>query len=398
MLPLKGLKVVDLSTVVFGPLASQHLADYGADVIKVEAPGGDSTRYTGPTTEHGMSSLFLGCNRNKKSVVLNLRSKSAQAALMALLDTADVFMHSMRPQKLHALGIDPDTLCSRFPRLVYAGLHGFSEDGPYAGRPAYDDVIQGMSGLSSLMERQSGEYRYLPTIAADKTCSLVASQAILAALLRRSITGLGGFVEIPMFEAMVGFNLVEHMYGQHFEPELADAGYPRVLTHWRKPWRTADGHVCMMPYTDVHWKRFFAEAGQPELANDPRFRSMSARTSNIAALLETAGQYVIHATTEYWLSTCERLEIPAAPVTPINSLANDAHLLATEFFTVISDARMGLVRFGGIPVKFDGQRPPITMAPRLGEHTVSCLLEAGLTELLIAEMTDSAVGHPHARQ
>lgn len=389
MSPLQGIKVVDLSNVVFGPLASQNLADYGAEVIKVEAPEGDSTRYTGPSPEIGMSALFLGCNRNKKSVVLNLKDGNAQDALMKLLETADVFMHSMRPQKLAGLGIDAESLTKRFPSLIYAGLHGFAEAGPYAGRPAYDDVIQGMSGLSSLMERQSGEYRYLPTIGADKTCALVATQAILAALVRRSVTGAGGFVEIPMFETMTAFNLVEHLYGQHFEPQMTDAGYPRVLTKWRRPWRTSDGQICMMPYTDMHWRRFFSEVGRPDLAVDPQFSSMAARTANIALLLETAGAFVANAPTADWLATCERLEIPAAAVTRIDDLINDKHLAATNFFTLLDDPHMGQIRFAGIPVLFDGERPNVRMAPRLGEHTISCLTEAGVSKAEIAHMVNS---------
>lgn len=383
MLPLQTIKVIDLSTVIFGPLASQNLADYGAEVIKIESPEGDSTRYTGPGNEAGMSSMFLGSNRNKKSVVLNLKRPADREALMALLEQADVFMHSMRPQKLAALGIDPPTLMARFPRLVYAGLHGFSQDGPYGGRPAYDDVIQGMSGLSSLMERQSGEARYLPTIAADKTSALVATQAILAALFRRSVTGAGGFVEIPMFETMVAFNLVEHLYGQHFEPPLSAAGYPRVLVPWRRPWATADGRVCMMPYTDAHWRRFFAEVGQPGLATDPRFCDMDSRTDNIGTLLEVAGRFVLAGTTAHWLAVCDRLEIPAAPVTSIDDLAADPHLLATGFFPSLRDERMGEVKFTGVPVRFDGVRPPVAMPPRLGEHTRACLREAGLSDLQI---------------
>lgn len=190
---------------------------------------GDSTRHTGPAVEPGMAAVFMGCNRSRKSVVLDLKQPEAQAALQALIATADVLMHSMRPQKLERVGLDPVTLCERHPRLVYAGLHGFGEDVPYAGMPAYDDVIQGMSGLADLMQRQTGEARYLPTIAADKTCGLVAVHAILAALLRRERKGHGGFVEIPMYEAIVGFNLVEHFYGMHFTPPLSGAGYPRVL-------------------------------------------------------------------------------------------------------------------------------------------------------------------------
>jgi crotonobetainyl-CoA:carnitine CoA-transferase CaiB-like acyl-CoA transferase len=388
-LPLQGVKVIDLSSVVFGPLASQTLADYGASVIKVEPPEGDSTRHTGPTTEPGMAALFLGSNHSKESVALDLKQPAARDALMALLADADVFMHSMRPQKLASLGIDPETLRERFPRLVYAGLHGFSQGGPYAGRPAYDDVIQGMSGLASLMEQQGGEARYLPVIAADKTCGLVAAQAVMAALFRRERTGQGCFVEIPMFETMVAFNLVEHMYGRHFEPPLAAAGYPRVLTPWRRPWRTADGHICMMPYTNLHWRRFFAEVGAPALADDARFADIAARTRHIGELLETAGRFVADGTTEEWLAICERLEIPAAPAGRLDDLPADPHLVETGFFTELDDPRMGTVRFPGVAVKFDGVRPDVRMAPRLGEHTRSALLAAGLPAAQIEALIET---------
>ena len=285
MKPLQGLRILDLSSVIFGPLASQILADYGAEVIKIEPPEGDSTRHTGPSKEAGMAAMFLGSNRSKKSVALDLKQADAQEALIALVATADVLMHSMRPQKLAGLGLAPETLRQRFPRLVYASLVGFLP-GPYAGKPAYDDVIQGMSGLADLMERQGGEMRYLPTIAADKTCAHVAAHAILAALWQRERTGQGAFVEIPMFESMVGFNLVEHYYGQHFEPPLSAPGYPRVLAPWRRPYRTADGAVAMMPYTNLHWQRFFTEVGAPELARDARFVDIASRTRHIAELLD----------------------------------------------------------------------------------------------------------------
>ncbi|MCD2511837.1 CaiB/BaiF CoA transferase family protein [Comamonas endophytica] len=386
MLPLQGLTVVDLSTVVFGPLASQILGDYGATVIKVEAPEGDSTRRTGPAREEGMAALFLGTNRNKKSVVLDLRLEQARAALQQLVARADVFMHSMRPQKLARLGIDPESLLERHPRLVYAGLHGFAQGGPYAGKPAYDDVIQGMSGIADLMQQQGGKARYLPMVAADKTCGNVAAHAILAALMRRERTGHGGFVEIPMYESMVGFNLVEHLYGQHFAPALAGAGYPRVMAPARRPYATSDGYVAMMPYTDAHWQRFFAETGRPELAEDARFCSMAQRTAHIDALLEIAAERISARSSAYWLQTCERLEIPVAPITRLADLQADPHLQATGFFQRLDDPAMGALNFPANPVRFDGQRLPLRVPPRLGEHTRGCLLEAGLAPELIDQL------------
>lgn len=387
--PLAGVRVLDLSSVVFGPLASQVLADYGAEVIKIEPPAGDSTRHTGPAVEPGMAAVFMGCNRSKKSVVLDLKQPAAQQALHALLATADVFMHSMRPQKLGKLGLAPEQLRARYPRLVFAGLHGFAEDGPYAGLPAYDDVIQGMSGLADLMQRQTGESRYLPTIAADKTCALVAAHAILAALFARERTGQGSFVEIPMFETMVGFNLVEHFYGMHFTPKLSGAGYPRVMAPWRKPYRTLDGHVCMMPYTDAHWRRFFSAVGQPQLADDPRFANQARRTRHIAELLEILSEHVARHDTQHWLRTCAQLEIPAAPVARMDELPQDPHLVATGFFATVRDPAMGEVRFPRSSVRFDGAQVPIGMPPRLGQHTEELLRAAGLDDAQLAALQPS---------
>ncbi|MGC3985363.1 MAG: CoA transferase [Pseudorhodoferax sp.] len=394
MAPLKGLRVLDLSSVIFGPLASQLLADYGAEVVKIEPPEGDSTRHTGPAREDGMAAMFLGANRSKQSVVLDLKQPAAREALQALLATADVFMHSMRPQKLAALGIAPEALRKRFPRLVYASLLGFLP-GPYAGRPAYDDVIQGMSGLADLMARQGSDTRYLPTIAADKTCAHVAAHAILAALWQRERTGEGALVEVPMFESMVGFNLVEHFYGQHFEPPLSAPGYPRVLAPWRRPYRTADGHVAMMPYTDLHWQRFFAEVGAPRHAADARFQGIANRTRHIAELLELASTYVVRESTAHWLATCERLEIPAAPIARLEDLAQDPHLAATGFFETVQDGALGALRFPGTPVRFDGQRVPVAMPPRLGQHTREQLAAAGLAPQRIQALLDQNAARSH---
>ncbi|HTO47552.1 MAG TPA: CoA transferase [Burkholderiales bacterium] len=377
LLPLAGVRVLDLSAIVLGPYASQILADYGADVIKIEPPEGDSTRYTGPTTEKGMGAIFMGVNRGKRSAMLDLKRADARAALLKLVDGADVFMHSIRPQKLAALGIDPDALMARNPRLVYVGLHGFAEDGPYGGLPAYDDIIQGLSGCAALMQRQTGEPQYFPTIAADKISGLVAAHAILAALFRRERTGQGGYVEVPMFESMVAFNMVEHFYGQHFEPALAAPGYPRVLAPWRRPYQTTDGYLCAMPYTNAHWERFFTEAGMPQLAQDPRFATIAERTKNIEALYETAAKVIRTRSTASWLDTFQRLEIPASRMNRLEDLTADEHLRAVNFFSSIDDAELGRVRFPGVPVRFDREQLPVRLPPRLGQHTAEVLREAG---------------------
>lgn len=388
MLPLAGLKVVDLSSVVFGPYCAQWFADLGATVIKLEAPEGDSTRLTGPALEPGMSALFLGCNRGKQGLVLDLKQPEAQHALDRLLETTDILLHSIRPQKLASLGLDPDTLLAKHPRLIFAGLHGFGQDGPYGGRPAYDDVIQGMSGIADLMHHQTGEPRYLPTIVADKVSGLTAGLAILAAVIRRQTTGKGGFVEVPMFETMVAFNFVEHFFGHHFDPPKAGLGYPRAMAPWRKPLPTTDGHLCMLAYTDAHWRGFFTVAGAPEHLADPRFASISTRTVHTDAIYALVGDLVRQRPTAEWLDLLESVQVPCAPVIRLDELESDPHLAAVDFFTRI-ETPAGPLRYPGVPVLFDGERPPVTAPPHLGEHSRAILAQAGFDEADIAALLAS---------
>ncbi len=391
---LDGIKILDLTSVVFGPYASQILADYGAEVLKVESPEGDSTRNTGPRLEDGLSAIFLGVNRNKKSICLNLKDPEARLALLALVDTADVLMHSVRPQKMAALGLDPETLLARNPKLIYAGLHGFGNGGVYAGRPAYDDIIQGLSGIADIMTIQSGTPRYLPTIAADKTCGIAAAHAILAALFQRERTGQGQFIEIPMFETMTSYVLVEHLYGHHLPGHSDEIGYPRVLTEWRKPYQTKDGYICMMPYTDKHWQTFFRQSGHAECATDERFTSIGARTTHIAALYELAGQIVEAHPTAFWLDFCDRYEIPAAAANRLEDLESDAHLKSVGFFADIEDDTGKQYRFTRSPIRMEHSNVEPSMAPRLGEHTRQELIKAGLS----ADAVDGMIAKGSARQ
>ena len=376
--PLAGIRVLDLTSVIFGPYASQILADYGADVIKLEAPQGDSTRNTGPRYEDGLAAIFLSVNRNKRSLVLNLKQAEAREALLKLVDSADVFMHSIRPQKMAALGLSPDDLRARNPKLIYAALLGFGSGGQYEGLPAYDDTIQGMSGIADIMARQTGEPQYFPTIAADKTCGLVAAHAILAALFQRSQTGVGQTVEVPMFESMVAFNLVEHFYGRHLADEPGPTGYPRLMSRWRKPYRTADGYLCMMPYTDTHWRNFFIHSGHPEYAEDPRFSDIGSRTRNIDALYHIAQEIAASRDTEYWVEFCERVEIPAARINSLDDLESDPHLKGVGMFVDIADEHSRQYRYVRNPVRIGADTGPVRMPPRLGEHTREVLQEAGL--------------------
>jgi crotonobetainyl-CoA:carnitine CoA-transferase CaiB-like acyl-CoA transferase len=377
--PLAGIRILDMTTVMLGPYATQMLGDYGADVIKIESPGGDSTRATGPALEPGMAATFIGANRSKRSVVLDLKQPAAREALLLLIDTADVLVYSMRPQKLQALGLAPEVLRTRNPKLVVVAVHGFAEGGPYAGRPAYDDIIQGLCGLASLSELQGGEPAYLPTVICDKACALYATQAILIALVARGQTGQGCTVEMPMLEAMVNFTLVEHFYGQHFRPPLGAAGYSRMLSTWRRPYRTRDGHVCIVPYSDAHWRRFFTEAGRPEVMAETRFQGMAARTQHIDLLYAELATCVAQRSSAEWLVACERLDIPAAPYNRLADLEADPQLAQTGFFATLADPAMGTLVSPAAPLKFNGARSTPTLPPRLGQHTLEVLSQAGLT-------------------
>jgi crotonobetainyl-CoA:carnitine CoA-transferase CaiB-like acyl-CoA transferase len=377
--PLAGVRVVDLTSVVLGPYATQMLGDLGADVIKIEPPEGDTTRYTGPRVSIDMASLFMGVNRNKRSLALDLKLAAARDVLLRLVDRADVVVHNIRPQKLEALGLAPGRLCERNPRLVYAGITGWRQDGRYSGRPAYDDIIQGYCGVASLMDQLTGEPRYAPTILADKTSGLVAAQAILAALYSREKTGRGQYIEVPMFETMVAFIMVEHLHGLGFNPERGEPGYARVLAPWRRPYRTADGYVCMLAYTDAQWRRFWGEVGKPEMIADPRFVDLAARSRNIDEVYRLAGEQLLSRSTAEWIAIFDRLEIPAGPVKTLRQVMDDPHLGDVGFFRRMAHPTEGELVVPDVPVRFAETPADIhRLPPHLGEHSREILSEIGM--------------------
>ena len=379
--PLTGVRILDLTSVVAGPLATQSLADMGADIIKIEAPEGDAPRHTGPARSPGMAALFMGLNRGKRSLVLDLKQKPAQDVLWRLLATADVLVHSMRPQAIARLGFGHAVVRKRHPRLIYAALHGYRDGGPYSGQPAYDDVIQGQSGIAALMAQMAGEPRYAPMILADKTCALAIAGAVCAALFERERTGSGRFVEIPMFEQMVAFVLGEHLSGHNFVPPLGPLGYTRVTAPWRRPYQTKDGHLCMMAYTQAHWRKFWNAVGKPEMLSDPRFDTIASRAHNVVALYELAGTCIAGKTTDEWLKILRELEIPAARMSSLGDLFTDPQLAATGFFKHATHPSEGEIQFTELPVRFDGESMTAErLQPRLGEHSFEVLREAGLSE------------------
>ena len=270
--PLDGIRVLDLSTVILGPMTGQYLGDMGADVIKIEAPEGDVTRSIGPRRSDGMGALFLANNRNKRSVVLDLKTAAGQAALHRLAAGADVLLHSIRSDAAARIGLAYPALAAANPRLVYCHVRGFQDDGPYGGRAAYDDIIQALSGLAMLQKIAAGGPRYVPSIIADKVTAVHAAYAIALALFHRERTGQGQEVGVPMMETMVAFNMAEHLGGAVFEPAVGSMGYEPIRQGMRRPFPTRDGHLCLLPYTDRHWARFFELAARPDLAADPRLR------------------------------------------------------------------------------------------------------------------------------
>jgi crotonobetainyl-CoA:carnitine CoA-transferase CaiB-like acyl-CoA transferase len=299
-------------------------------------------------------------------------------------------VHNIRPQKLEPLGLSSDLLCRRNPRLIYAGIHGWREDGLYRGRPAYDDIIQGMCGVASLMDQLTGEPRYAPVILCDKTCGLVAAQSILAALYSREKTGRGQFVEIPMFETMVSFIMVEHLHGKGFDPPQGGTGYSRVIAPWRRPYRTRDGYICMLAYTDAQWRRFWAEVGKPDMMQDPRFCDMAARSRNIDEVYRLAGGELTHRTTGEWIAAFDRLEIPAGPVKTLDEVLDDPHLREIGFFRRMNHPTEGELVVPDVPVRFADTPAAIDrLPPHLGEHGREILQEIGMRTEEIESLASS---------
>lgn len=368
--PLAGVRVIDMTTVAMGPYATQILGDMGADVIKVESPDGDVFRNAAPMRHPGMGAAFLNLNRNKRSIVLDLKQAGDKAVMLELLAEADVFVSNTRPQALRKLGLDYGSLKGRNRRLIFCGTYGFSEQGPYAGRPAFDDVIQAMSGLASLQGHNSMEGpEYVNTIIADKCAGLAAAGAIAMALYEREKSGLGQAIEVPMFETMVSFNLLEHMAGHTFVPATSSMGYERVLSPHRRPYRTRDGYLGLLPYTTAHWARFFQIAGTPQHASDPRFVDPVKRSENINALYAILAELIAQRTTAEWQALLKDADIPMAPIIAPDALLNDPHLESIGFFKRETHPSEGEIRSAGIPVTFS--RTPGTMrrhAPKLGEQ------------------------------
>jgi crotonobetainyl-CoA:carnitine CoA-transferase CaiB-like acyl-CoA transferase len=376
--PLAGLKVVDLSQFILGPVATQILGDMGADVIKVESPNGDMNREIGPQRYPKMAALFLGMNRNKRSVVLDLKQPAALEILFRLVDSADVFVHSMRQQAAERLGVGYDAISKRNPRIIYAFAPGFRSDGPQRDRPAYDDVIQGESGISGINFLATGEQRFLPMAICDKFCGYVLASSIAMALFHRERSGEGQEVQVPMFETMLAFNLIEHLWTGAFDAPQGELGYDRVLMSLRKPFETKDGHICLMATSDAQWQRLLTALERPEVAQDERFATLARRSEHFPELYAIVSDGIKKHSTAEWQERLDKADIPNGPARMLSELPNDPYLVATKFFHHYVHPMAGSLVTTSIPVRFSRtpgsvRRPP----PVLGEHTREVLEELG---------------------
>ncbi len=377
-LPLEGVRVVDLTTVVSGPYATLLLADLGADVVKVEAPGGDIARGLGPHVNPGMGAVFLNCNRNKRSVVLDLATDEGRGTLKALTDRADVFVTNMRPDAIAKCGADADTLCADNPSLVHCVIRGFGSDGPYADLPAYDDIAQAVSGLAAQQEWMAGEPQYVASAVGDKVSGVTAALAIVAALHGRAVTGEGSVIEVPMAETLTAFGLVEHLWGRIFEPRRGEARYPRMSSPFRRPFPTSDGWISVVVYSDQNWMRFFELIGLSHLADEPRFASLATRTANLDELYTLVGEHMTNGTTAEWFERLRAAGIPAAPYNRVDDLFDDPHLDAIGFWQEYDHPTEGPTLQYVTPIRFDGERAPLGRpAPELGADTAEVLGELG---------------------
>ena len=390
--PLAGIRILDLASVIMGPVSAQYLADMGADVIKVEAPEGDLTRALGPRRSDRMGAVFLTCNRNKRSIVLDMKRPEAREVLYRLAAGSDALVHSIRSEPAAKIGLTYEALRRHNERLVYCHVKGYSDAGAYAGQPAFDDTIQAGSGLAMLQTVVAGEPRYFPSSIVDKICGIHAAYAILLALFHRERTGRGQQVELPMFETMAAFNVTEHLWGEAFQPPIGPMGYESIRKGVRKPYRTKDGHLAFLPYSDLHWQKFFRLIGRPELIDDPRFCSFDARTRNPDAVFGFVEQTLRERTTAEWVALLADQDMPMSAVNDLEGLLDHPHLASVDFWKTMEHPSEGRLRMPASPIGLSDSPAAIRrLAPRLGEHTREVLREFDFAEAEIGRLLEAGI-------
>lgn len=382
--PLAGVRVLDLTSVLMGPFATLILAQLGAEVIKLESPEGDVVRQIGPMKpghEHdGLGPLFVQTNMGKKSIALDLKAPEGRAAAVRLAQEVDVLVSNLRPQALLRLGLDEASLRPLAPRLIHVSCVGFDPEGPYADKPAYDDLIQGATGIPWLMQRHgSPEPTYAPITLADRVTGLHTVYAVTAALYAREKCGVGQAVVVPMFEALTQFVLGDHLAGLAYEPPVGEPGYARLLTPHRKPYATADGHLCVLIYNDKQWQAFFAATGRDDLAHDPRFVTQGGRAANIDAVYAEVARCMKTRGTAEWRQLLDAADIPNQPMNSPADLLDDPHHAATGFIRQVQHPVLGGLRTPATPTRWSATPPArdLAPAPTLGEHTAEVLASLG---------------------
>ncbi len=395
--PLHGVRILDLTTLLMGPYATLILADLGADIIKVESPEGDLSRQSHPSRSPKMGQSFLNSNRNKRSIVLDLKHADGRAAMLKLAERVDALVYNVRPQAMARLKLSYEDVKAVNPKIIYVGGVGFSQRGRYSGRPAFDDVIQGMAGVPWMAARASGQApRYTPNAYVDRVSSLHVALAVLAAIHHRDRTGEGQRVDVPMFENIVHLLLNEHLEGETFVPPLGPAGHPRSLSRERRPYKTKDGYLCTLIYNDKQWRSFFKMIGEPQrFEEDARFSNQLNRIKNINAVYGYLSEVLETRSTAEWIKLFMDADIPVGPMNSLDDVLQDPHLAETGYFTPIEHPTEGALRTTYYPTEFSaapvsGRYP----APRLGEHTRELLAEAGYDSAHIDKLVAQGAAVP----
>jgi crotonobetainyl-CoA:carnitine CoA-transferase CaiB-like acyl-CoA transferase len=389
--PLAGVRVLDLTTVVMGPFATQILGDFGADVIKVEPPEGDVIRNAWPFRNPGMGTIFLNTNRNKRSIVLDLKKDEAREACLMLAAKADVLVYNIRPQAMARLKLSYDDVRKKNPRIIYVGCFGFSQRGPNAAKAAYDDMIQGAAGIPYLLKRQgAAEPRYAPMIVADRSVGQQVASAVNAALYYREKSGKGQRIDVPMYEHLLQMILGDHLGGYTFDPPHGPPGYVRILSPDRRPYETKDGYVCALIYNQKQWQGFCEVIGQPGLMQKPEYATHEARSQNYDQAYKLVASELKKRTTGEWIEAFEKADIPVQRMNSLDDIVADPHLAAIGYLKSVEHPTEGRIKTLAVPSEWSESKPEYRRhAPRLGEHTREVLREAGYEEADVERLLDS---------
>jgi crotonobetainyl-CoA:carnitine CoA-transferase CaiB-like acyl-CoA transferase len=387
--PLKGIKILDLTAVVVGPLATWRLGQYGADIIKVENPAGDLMRGLGgmsPTGQH--SGAYLHLNRGKKNICLDLKKEGGKDIIQKLVEWCDVIVANMRPDALERLGLDAGTIRSKHPEKIYCLITGYGTDGPYSGLPTYDSVLQGASGIAGLTMARDGKPAYVPMLICDHVVGEIAAGTIMAALIQRQNTGVGVSLEIPMFETMSAFVLQEHLAQQSFEPPIGPAGDLRLLSPHNQPIKTKDGYISFTINTDAQVIAFLKITDRAELIKDVRFSTVGSRAKYVSEWFEIRGAALESKTTEEWLKIFREVDLPAMPCHTLETLTEDEHLKAVQLIDFENHPTEGKTAVIRSTIQVDGQYPSArSAAVPCGWDTNEILSELGYSQEEIEKLS-----------